>query len=1536
MHDINVVIFAAAAIILLWCGWYAWIMNRTAASNRAMLALCVLLAISNGALAVSHAVTSLSACVFAYHVAWLGWAWYPAIAVHAALEISRSSLPRRRGWLLPILYSLALIFFAVSTTMTLGVASFVAQPFSHTYDPIYSSSAWDIAYSWYQYLAAGLALGIIWRWGIRANRRRERMQAEVILLAGGLAILIDILRFYVVARVPAFSVPLSTVQALEHLIFAAGLTFAFTQHRFIVPTTTLAATFIIGHVKDLVVLTTEDSSILQVNPTTVRLLGWGDTELIGRKLTEFFHFADGNPSAWPPPGCSLASSAEVEVVFRVRGGEEIPVDLTCSYLRDNYGDVIGIIVIGTDLRQTKLLQREIDERMGVEERLRQAHANLEMLVLRRTEELAHTNAELLEEIAERKRIEQVLRASQKKFQDLFENMNEGVDLSRVIRDENGQVVDWLNLELNPAMDRLLEQAPGSGVGLPASEMLGTTRMTRYLPYISHVVNTKQPITFEAFSPELNKYLIISMVPVQPELFAIITLDISAHRAVMRQLQESEEKYRALFEHMNEGVTLNELIYNDDGEIVDWIVREANHMAAQFLNRPPEQIVGRTASELYGAERVELFKSTMAAAAEGRALVAMELHSVPFQRHIVISVFAIGPGVVAMVAMDITARKQAEDALRDSEDLSRQRAEELEAVMEAAPIAIWVAHDPQCSIITGNQAADRFYEAEEGANVSATPASGVQDMPRRFFQHGRELLPDELPMQVAASTGKEVRDAEVDVLLPSGNLITMLGNASPLLDAEGRVRGCVGTFVNITDRKRAEEALRAREEELQVLFNAPVGLSMLVNRDGIILAINEPGARRFGRSAEELIGTYAYDLLDQDSSTHREAAIDRVFATGALVTFEDEYNGTVLAHTNCPIFDAAGRVTRVAVFVQDITDRKHAEQALRESEEKYRALTESSTDVIMRFDREHRHVYVNAAVTRVTGMYPEDFLGKTHRELGFPEELCRMCEEHIQRVFARGETEETQFEIAGAQGSICLDWRLFPEFAEDGSVRSVISSARDITALKEAEEALRTSEERFRRIVETFPGMIWMTKADQDYSAIFLSDHVEEIYGYPKEEFLSGRMRFTDIVFPEDLELVNTAVATALTEQRPYSIELRFRHKTGRTVWVMEIGAGVYDEQGNLQYLIGTVLDITERKRAESALQESEWQYQALFAHMNEGFMLCEMVYDENGQPLDWIVGQVNPTFETILGKTQTELAGKRGSDILGSLDALTPLLSTCAHVAETGVPARYETELPALGKHFVVSAFSPRIGRFAVIFYDITARKLAEEQIRVYQHELLALASELSLAEERERRRIANDLHDSIIQNLALLQIMLGALRAQAGEALEAAFTDARELLASSIQSARTLTFELSPPVLYELGLVAGLEWLAEQVQQRHDLQVTVETIGRPRMPDDDRRAFLFSAVREILLNVVKHARATEVSIRLEIADDAMVIAVEDNGMGFDVQRVEECRSGYGLFSIRERLRHIGGALLIQSQPDAGTRVTLTTPLPDVAQISQG
>ncbi len=205
------------------------------------------------------------------------------------------------------------------------------------------------------------------------------------------------------------------------------------------------------------------------------------------------------------------------------------------------------------------------------------------------------------------------------------------------------------------------------------------------------------------------------------------------------------------------------------------------------------------------------------------------------------------------------------------------------------------------------------------------------------------------------------------------------------------------------------------------------------------------------------------------------------------------------------------------------------------------------------------------------------------------------------------------------------------------------------------------------------------------------------------------------------------------------------------------------------------------------------------------------------------------------------------------------------------------------------------------------------------------------LIEERERRRIASELHDQIGQNLALCKLKVAAMEKNlaADEGMKGEMAAVRRLLECSIQDARSLIFDLSPPILYELGLQAALEWLAERIQEQFHVPVEFESrIGDLEL-DNDRQVILFQVVRELLVNVGKHSRASQAKVILSLEKPFLKIQVNDDGVGFDASRIfgpREPHGGFGFFSMRERLNYLGGRLEVKSKPGQGSQIILTVP----------
>jgi PAS domain S-box-containing protein len=371
----------------------------------------------------------------------------------------------------------------------------------------------------------------------------------------------------------------------------------------------------------------------------------------------------------------------------------------------------------------------------------------------------------------------------------------------------------------------------------------------------------------------------------------------------------------------------------------------------------------------------------------------------------------------------------------------------------------------------------------------------------------------------------------------------------------------------------------------------------------------------------------------------------------------------------------------------------------------------------------------------------------------------------------------------------------------------------------------------------------------------------------------------------------------------------------------------FDRTADARFLL-VARDVTEHMLVERALRQSEEAFRKLFEENPIGIVLANT---------DFSITRVNNAVCAMLGFSERELIGKKLSSLPSASEGWH---ETEMHRLLRGETRSFQTEtmLNTRRKQLVWAHLTTSLLRDAEkvpfqIFQmveNIQDRKSSEEQVLAYQERLQSLAAELSLGEERERRRIATNLHDHIGQSLAFARLKLAAL-----SQVEPSLKPVQDLIEQAIVDTRSLTFELSPPVLYELGLVPALEWLTRKIQQDHGVQTRFHDDGQPKPLHENFRVVLFQAVRELLVNVVKHAKASHAQVLLRRDGDALRIIIEDDGIGFEVSKSKaEAPRSFGLFNVRERVEYLGGRVKIRSESKCGTRVTLIAPL-NVAERSK-
>ena len=498
----------------------------------------------------------------------------------------------------------------------------------------------------------------------------------------------------------------------------------------------------------------------------------------------------------------------------------------------------------------------------------------------------------------------------------------------------------------------------------------------------------------------------------------------------------------------------------------------------------------------------------------------------------------------------------------------------------------------------------------------------------------------------------------------------------------------------------------------------------------------------------------------------------------------------------------------------------------------------------------------------------------------------------------------------------------------GEVISWAGINLDISRMKRTEDELRASEEKFSTMLQTVPIAIALATSP-DGALYNVNPAWLDLTGITRKEDAIGKTSL-------ELGLIGDAAQreSILNEFRQNgfarNVELTFRTRKGvqRTVLVnldrVEIGGRAF--------ILSTMEEITERKRAEEALQQKQTELLEAqsIAKIGSWFLDARTDVTTGSDELLRIYGfdpatQVMPDF-----RDQRELCYPVADWERINAAVQETLITGVGN--ELDVQAYRDGALiwATIRSEAVLDAEGRIVGLRGTV-QDVTERKHAEEELLEQHRKLEHLAIELSLAEERERDRIAGELHDQVGQRLILGKMKLGALASQIQT--DKCLNDVEELdriIDLSIQDIRTLTFQLRPPLLASAGLEAALHWLGEEFHEQHGLLLTFSDDGQQKTIRYEARSTVFQAAREMLLNIVKHADATQIGIAIRREADMLQVCLSDNGCGFDVAeaRLKKSKSGgFGLINVQRRIEHLGGSIIIESQPGHGTCVTIVVPL---------
>lgn len=398
------------------------------------------------------------------------------------------------------------------------------------------------------------------------------------------------------------------------------------------------------------------------------------------------------------------------------------------------------------------------------------------------------------------------------------------------------------------------------------------------------------------------------------------------------LSESEERYRVLFNTMLNGFALHEIICDEAGNPVDYRFLQVNPAFEQLTGLSGEEIIGRTVREVLPAIDPFWIETYGMVALTGQP-ARFDKNFPPLGKHYEVYAFSSGQNQFATLFIDITERKQTEEALlknsaalRESEERERARAAELEALMDAVPAMIWISRDPQCRDMVGNRYGYEFLRMWEGANISkSAPDDALTRQPYRNLKDGQAIPQKELPMQIAAVTGQPASEYEFDLVFADGACKHVIGNVNPLFDRAGNPSGAVGVFLDITARKTMEKKLRESEERFRMALSNP---SIAVFSTDQALRYTWFYSTAMRSMTEQFIGKRDDEILSPESAAELVALKQRAIDTCSPVREEIqlELGG---ARKNLivsvePFHDSKGDLCGVVGACLDVTDLRRLE------------------------------------------------------------------------------------------------------------------------------------------------------------------------------------------------------------------------------------------------------------------------------------------------------------------------------------------------------------------------------------------------------------------------------------------------------------------------------------------------------------------------------------------------------------------------------------------------------------------------------------
>lgn len=769
----------------------------------------------------------------------------------------------------------------------------------------------------------------------------------------------------------------------------------------------------------------------------------------------------------------------------------------------------------------------------------------------------------------------------------------------------------------------------------------------------------------------------------------------------RKAKEIElEKWGQIFEHAEWGIAIG----SADGKSIELF----NPSYARMHGYEPDELTGLKIPDLFAPEcRADIAENIQLAHQKGHHVwECLHIHK---------------DGHTFPAVMDVTAVKDEKGEVKyrvvNLQDVSEKRKIENELRLSEAKFSTAFKTSPDS--ININRLTDGLYiEINEGytqlTGYTRDDVIGKTSLEINIWVNPE----DRKKLVLGLRENGIVNNLEAQFRTKTGVIKNCLMSAR-VIEIEGEP--CILSITrDLTERLLAESKLKESEEKFAKIFHeAPVWISITDFDTAKYLDVNEEALRATGFTRDEVIGHTAEEIGFFEKG-ERKKIINEINEKGRVIDCEMTFhakNGSLM----WGILNAEQLVVNgnkcILTIINDITERKQAEESKRESDEYFKASFENANIGACQVDDNGMFLNVNDEYCRIVGFSRSELLQLTFNDITHPED--RAIGLSVHRKMQTNETNQDIFEKRYIHKSGKVVWvRISNASVHDakGDLKYVVAYVQDITEEKLAEEKVKESElnlknaQKYARI----GSWVWNIKTDQ----LDWSDEMFRIFAIEKDSF-SGRLQdvISRAIHPDDLPKVNESTESVIKNSKPIPVEYRIIWPDGsiRTVWA-EAGELVLGEDGRPSLLKGTVQDITERKHLEEEILKSEQKNRLLISQMHQGLAVHEIILDENGKPVDYRFLDINESFERLTGLKAADLIGKRVLEVLPGTEK--SWIEKYGRVALTGEPIEFEDLHSELGKYYGVVAYSPQPNQFAVIISDISDRKQKEMQLAEQMNEL--------------------------------------------------------------------------------------------------------------------------------------------------------------------------------------------------------------------------